>query len=188
MEKNLLGNIITIYQRRFIVWIRPISFGKIKDISKLLVLNNLLEDDLLVHILVLDILINYFVYLFLFVIKSQFDVVGECKSDKLLEKRALKIVVIYDFVDQVLDEVFAILGILVALDDLRNEETSFNIVLHHVEEEINLWQEMPLTIPVLHANLKQKINNNLEQTLVWDYLVVDLLEQIVDELIYQPNI
>ena len=166
MEQNLLGNIITIYQGRFIVWIRPISFGEIKDISELLVLNNLLEDDLLVHILVLDILINYFVYLFLFVIKCQFDVVGECQSDKLLEKRALKIVVIYDFVNQILDEVFAILGILVALDDLRNEETSFNIVLHHVEEEINFWQEMPLTIPVLHANLKQKINNNLEQTFV----------------------
>jgi len=93
-----------------------------------------------------------------------------------------------DFVDQVLDKVFTILSILVALDDLRNKETSFNVVLHHIEEEIDLRQEMLLTIPVLDADLKQKVDNNLEQAFVCDHLVVNLLEQIVDQLVYQADI
>lgn len=107
---------------------------------------------------------------------------------QLMEDSALEVAFIYNLVHEIGREVLSIVLVGVALDDFRDEQTSFDSAVHQVQEKVEVLEHVVLTIWVVVAALEEEIDNCLKEFLIIEFLEDESLQEYVEQVIDQVDV
>mmetsp|Transcript_30174 Transcript_30174/g.46107 ORF Transcript_30174/g.46107 Transcript_30174/m.46107 type:complete len:409 (+) Transcript_30174:5113-6339(+) len=151
-----------------------------------LILNDLFQDELLVAVLHLDatLLRSAIRLQTAGLIRLDFHVVRILsQADELVDQTTSEPVLDHNLVDDVLDEAFAVLGVGVALDDFGDEGAGLDSDVHHVQEEVEVGQQVLLAVRVLVGQVEQEVDHLLEQVFVVELFEDQSPQQAVHEVV-----
>ena len=93
-----------------------------------------------------------------------------CQFNQLVEKGTLEVTLINYFIDQVFSKVLTVLKVCITFNDFRNEKSSLNLLIKHIQEEVKFWQQKLLTLLILITTAIKEVNAVLEQVSVLNFL------------------
>jgi hypothetical protein len=100
-----------------------------------------------------------------------------------LEEGGLELVLRYDLVDEELEELHAVVGVLVVYDYLGDEFGSLDVLVSERDQVVEVGKQASLVVGVLVAEHEEEVDDLLEHAEVELRLVVELLHQVVDQVV-----
>ena len=92
-----------------------------------------------------------------------------------------------DLMNYVSYEILNVFRVLVWLYDLWEQYACFDLNIHHVQEEVQLWEQLFLAIGVLYTALEKEVYDLLEKIIVEKLFVDESLQKNIDEIIHKVD-